>query len=102
MSKILTFPSPAREFAPNDDRAEPTDSVARWDETQSAVGDLLALRAKAKLEIENAIAALENSYARMREGAWIVRDPSTRTKLQNDLDFLEQQLKRAKLEAARL
>lgn len=98
MPNILPFPSRDRDS----ERDEPTAPDIRWDKVQSGIRDLLFLRAQAKLEIEDAIAALEKNYEATREGAQTVEDPSTRTKLQNDLDFLEQQLRRAKLKADRL
>lgn len=101
MPSILPFPSRDRELERYDDGVE-SDPDACWDKIQKGMRDLLALGATAKLQVEDAIAALEKNCERTREGAQIVEDPSTRAKLQNDLDFLEQQLKRAKLEAARL
>ena len=102
MPNILPFPSRDRGSARYGGGPEPTGPGARWDKVQRGIRDLLALRARAKLEIEGAIAALEKNYQRTRDGALTAEDPSTKTKLQNDFDFLEQQLERVKLEAARL
>lgn len=98
MSNILPFPSRNREMEPHDDGPRAGDPDTRWDKVQRGIRELLALREKAKLEIEHAIAALEENYEKTREGAQIAEDPSTRTKLQNNLDFLEQL--RAKLGTA--
>ena len=102
MSNVLTFPSSDHRLERNDPRLELMESRACQDETQMAMRGRSALRAKTRLEIEDAIAAIESGYARIRESAQTLEYSSVRTKLQNDLGLLEQKLQRAKSEISRL
>ncbi len=58
--------------------------------------------AKAKLGINDAIAALEQGHRQLREVAQILQDPFVTAKLKNDLGLLEEQFGRAKLSLFRL
>ncbi len=99
---IVMFPTSDCELEWSEKRFDPIKLDASRAEVEMGLCDVSELRARAKLKIDDAIAALEQGHCRLREVAQVLKDPFVKAKLQNDLGLLEEQLGRAKLSLSRL
>lgn len=96
MSNVLIFPPSDCALEWIDDRHQLVELDAKRTEIQAAMRDVSELRDRAKLGLEDAIAALEQGHARLRQVVQVLEIGPVRTKLHKDIAVLEQLLERAK------
>lgn len=96
MSNVLTFPRSVRAVEWIDDQPEPMEFDAKRARIQAVIDDVLELRSGARQGLDDAIAALEQGHARLRNATLVLEDHLLRTKFQSDLGLLEQLLDQAK------